>query len=294
MTKKLKIAGAPISWGVCEAPNWGHQMTPERVLREMADLGLQATEFGPHGFLPIEPAARASVLKELGMEAIGGFFVVLLHKEDYDPLPKVLAELESYKATGATKLVLAAHTGIEGYDEKRPELDEAGWNRMFTNLNRIREACDAAGVDAVLHPHVGTMVETNDDVMRVLHGSTIKFCLDTGHMFIGGCDPVEFSSKYADRVGHVHMKDTNSEVAQRVRSGEQTYYDGMINGLYAPLGQGDIDMRAIVTNLVNAGYEGWFVLEQDLAIFAEPSAGLGPVEFARESVAFLRQIESEL
>ena len=294
MAKKLKIAGAPISWGVCEAPNWGHQMGPARVLREMADLGLGATEFGPLGFLPVDPENRARVLKEHGMEAIGGFFPIVLHKADHDPMPEVLQELKSYKAAGAYKMVLAANTGIEGYDEKRPELDEAGWQIMFDNLNKIRAACEAQGVDAVLHPHVGTMVETEADIMKALHGSTIMFCLDTGHMYIGGCDPVEFSAKHADRVGHVHMKDTNDAVARQVRNGEKTYYEGMINGLYAPLGQGDIDMKAIVKNLVNAGYDGWFVLEQDLAIFEEPAAGGGPVEFAKQSVAFLRAIEAEL
>ena len=294
MAKKLKIAGAPISWGVCEAPNWGHQMGPARVLREMADLGLGATEFGPLGFLPVDPENRARVLKEHGMEAIGGFFPIVLHKADHDPMPEVLQELKSYKAAGAYKMVLAANTGIEGYDEKRPELDEAGWQIMFDNLNKIRAACEAQGVDAVLHPHVGTMVETEADIMKVLHGSTIMFCLDTGHMYIGGCDPVAFSAKHADRVGHVHMKDTNHDVAIQVRNGERTYYEGMTNGLYAPLGQGDIDMKAIVKNLVAAGYDGWFVLEQDLAIFEEPAAGGGPVEFARQSVAFLRAIEAEL
>ena len=294
MAKKIKIAGAPISWGVCEAPNWGHQMGPARVLKEMAELGLGATEFGPLGFLPVEPEARAKVLKEHAMEAIGGFFPIILHKADHDPIPAVLEELKSYKATGAYKMVLAANTGQAGYDEKRPELDEAGWNTMFTNLNRIREVCEAQGVDAVLHPHVGTMVETESDIMKVLNGSTIKFCLDTGHMYIGGCDPVEFSAKHADRVGHVHMKDTNAGPAAEIRNGTKTYYEAMINGLYSPLGQGDIDMKAIVKNLVNAGYDGWFVLEQDLAIFEEPAAGLGPVEFARQSVDFLRAIEAEL
>jgi len=53
----LKIAGAPISWGVCEVPGRGHQLTPDRVLREMRDVGLAATELGPEGFLPAEPDA---------------------------------------------------------------------------------------------------------------------------------------------------------------------------------------------------------------------------------------------
>ena len=100
--KNVKIAGAPISWGVCEVPGWGHQMGPERVLREMASLGLKATEFGPLGFLPVEAEARAKVLSDLDMHATGGFFPVLLHDAGHDPLPIVQTELESYVSTGAT------------------------------------------------------------------------------------------------------------------------------------------------------------------------------------------------
>lgn len=288
----LKIAGAPISWGVCEAPGWGHQMGAERVLREMSELGLGATEFGPAGFLPGEAKARSGVLNKLGMEAIGGFFPIVIHRADHDPLPEVLEELKSYKATGAYELVIAANTGVDGYDEKRPKLDEDGWNILFKNLNRIREACEAQGVDAVLHPHFGTMIETRDDVMQVIQGSNIKFCLDTGHMFLGGTDPVFFSQNYSDRVGHVHMKDVNGELAEKVRSGQISYFAGVSNSLYVPLGQGSIDMRQVVKNLVEgAGYSGWFVLEQDLTLSAEPLSGVGPIETVRRSVEFLRALE---
>lgn len=289
---KLKIAGAPISWGVCEAPGWGHQMGAERVLREMSELGLGATEFGPAGFLPGEAKARSEVLNKLAMEAIGGFFPIVIHRADHDPLPEVLEELKSYKATGAYELVIAANTGVDGYDEKRPKLDEDGWNILFKNLNRIREACEAQGVDAVLHPHFGTMIETRDDVMQVIQGSNIKFCLDTGHMFLGGTDPVFFSQNYSDRVGHVHMKDVDGALAEKVRSGQISYFTGVSNNLYVPLGQGSIDMRQVVKNLVEgAGYRGWFVLEQDLTLSAEPLSGVGPIESVRRSVEFLRALE---
>ena len=289
---KLKIAGAPISWGVCEAPGWGHQMGAERVLREMSELGLGATEFGPAGFLPGEAKARSEVLNKLAMEAIGGFFPIVIHRADHDPLPEVLEELKSYKATGAYELVIAANTGVDGYDEKRPKLDEDGWNILFKNLNRIREACEAQGVDAVLHPHFGTMIETRDDVMQVIQGSNIKFCLDTGHMFLGGTDPVFFSQNYSDRVGHVHMKDVDGALAEKVRNGQISYFTGVSNNLYVPLGQGDIDMRQVVKNLIEgAGYSGWFVLEQDLTLSAEPLSGVGPIESVRRSVEFLRALE---
>jgi len=290
----VKIAGAPISWGVCEVPGWGHQMTPDRVLTEMAELGLGATEFGPLGFLPVEPADRAAALAKHGMEAVGGFFPIILYKDDFDPLPAVLTELESYSASGAKTLVLSADTGLDGYDTKRPELDAAGWATMFKNLERIKDAAAALGVTAVLHPHVGTMVETEADVLQILNGSTIKFCLDTGHMIIGGTDPVAFVAKHADRVAHSHLKDVKLEVASRVQSGEITYYEGILEGMYVPLGTGDVDVRSIVRGLLSAGYDGWFVLEQDNVINEEPVVGAGPFADAKASVEFIRAVAAEL
>lgn len=292
--KNVKIAGAPISWGVCEVPGWGLQMEPARVLQEMAEIGLGATEFGPVGFLPLDPAAKAAVLKEHGMVAIGGFFPAVLHKADHDPLPSVLVELEGYVASGAAVLVLAADTGLTGYDAKRPELTEQDWQIVFANLERIKEAAAAVGVKAVLHPHVGTMVETEADVMQVLNGSSIAFCLDTGHMIIGGTDPVEFSRKHADRVAHSHLKDVNLSIAKRVQTGEITYYQGVVAGMYVPLGQGDVDVRAIVRNLVSAGYAGWFALEQDNVVSEEPGLGQGPIADAKASVAFIHSVVAEL
>lgn len=294
MSTKVKIAGAPISWGVCEVPNWGHQMSPERVLKEMSDLGLGATEFGPLGFLPIQPEDRAKALAEHGMEAVGGFFPIIMHQENFDPLPDTLNELESYTASGAKTLVLSAETGLEGYDTKRPELDAHGWSVFFNNLERIKEAAAAIGVTAVLHPHVGTMVETEADVKKVLDGSTIKFCLDTGHMIIGGTDPVKFAEDHADRVAHSHLKDVNLTVADRVQSGEITYYQGILEGMYVPLGQGDVDVRSIVRSLIKAGFDGWFVLEQDNVITAEPATGAGPFANAKASVQFINEVAAEL
>lgn len=290
----VKIAGAPISWGVCEVPNWGHQMSPERVLKEMADLGLGATEFGPEGFLPIDPAARAKVLRDHGMEAVGGFFPVIMHRADIDPLPKVQQELEAYVASGAKTLVLSADTGLEGYDTKREALDEAGWALFNSNLDRIKEYAASLGITAVLHPHVGTMVETEDDINHVLSGSRIQFCLDTGHMIIGGTDPVAFARNHADRVAHSHLKDVNLDVARRVQAGEITYYQGILQGMYVPLGEGDVDIRSIVTDLVRSGYNGWFALEQDNVINNEPGLGEGPLADAKKSVDFIRSVVESL
>ncbi len=285
----IQIAAAPISWGVCEVPDWGHQMDPDRVLTEMGELGFAATEFGPEGFLPTDPEAKARLLAEHGMRAVGGFVPVLLHDPDHDPLPEIVRELASYEAAGAGTIVLSAVSGQDGYDA-RPELDRTGWATLLDNLGRAREAAANVGVTAVLHPHAGTMVETTADVQQVLDGSEIGFCFDTGHLFIGGTDPVTFAAEHADRILHAHLKDVSLQHAERVRAGQSTYYDEVVAGMYRPLGQGDIDIAAIVTSLLDAGYTGWFTLEQDNVISEEPAPGDGPVSDAAASLAYLRSV----
>lgn len=289
----VKIAGAPISWGVCEVENWGYQMTPERVFGEMASLGLTGTEFGPLGFLPVEPTARAEVLAKLGMEATGGFFPVVLHTPGYDPMPKVESELDAYAAAGAKVLVIAAEQPGGNYNEKRPEISEDEWALLLTNLKRIDEYAASRGVTATVHPHVGTMIETEADIQRVLDGTGIGICFDTGHMFIGGTDPVAFSKKYADRVKHCHLKDVKLDLAKRVQDGELSYYDACVQGMYTAVGYGDVDIKAIVTNLLDAGYDGWFCLEQDNVIQADPRDGEGPYLDAKLSVEFIRRVVAE-
>lgn len=283
-----RIAGAPISWGVSEVPGWGHQLAPEAVLRQMRDVGLAAAEFGPEGFLPDAPAEKAAVLAAHGLRAVGQFVPVVLHDADHDPLPGVRAAVDGLAAAGAGTLVVAAASGADGYDG-RPPLDGAGWERLLANLDRIADAAAAAGLVAALHPHVGTLVESGEETGRVLDGSRIGLCLDTGHLVIGGGDPVEVAARRPERVAHVHLKDVRRDLALRVRTGALTYTDAVRRGLYAPLGAGDVDIAAIVGLLEARGYAGWYVLEQDTVLAAAPGEGgaAGPLDDVRASLAYL-------
>src|SRR4029453_6954198 len=185
----------------------------------MQEVGLTATEFGPEGFLPPDPRP---LLATYGLQALGGFVPVILHRPEHDPVPGVDAMLDGFLATGADPLVLAAAPGQEGYDA-RPALDAGGWQRLLTNLDRLDELASARGVKAVLHPHVGTMVEQGPEVERVLDGSGIALCLDTGHLLIGGTDPVRLAGQAGERIAHVHPKDVDGAVAGRGRGGELTH-----------------------------------------------------------------------
>jgi inosose dehydratase len=285
-----RIAGAPISWGVCEVPGWGYQLSPERVLAEMREVGLVATELGPEGFLPAAPDAMADTLSRHDLHAVGGFTPVLLHRPDHDPAPGVAELLKAYAATGSDTLVLSADTGLTGYDE-RPALDETGWRTLLANLDRLAALAAEHGVHAVLHPHVGTMVQGPDEVQRVLDGSSVALCLDTGHLLIGGTDPAELTRQAPERIAHTHMKDVDAGKARQVQDGRRTYTEAVREGMYRPLGTGDVDFEAIVRHLRRQGYQGWYVLEQDTILTEEPRDE-GPLTDVRTSVEHLRGLLS--
>ena len=286
---RSRIGGAPISWGVCEVPGWGHQLATARVLAEMRDLGLAATEFGPDGFLPAAPDRAAGLLAGHGLAAVGGFVPVVLHDPARDPVPVIEQVLPFFTAAGAASLVLAAATGGDGYDA-RPRLDQGQWATLLANLGRVRDTAAAAGIVATVHPHVGTVVQTASELRRVLDGSDVPLCLDTGHLLVGGADPVQIAASVPDRIAHVHLKDVAADVAADVRSGRITYAEGVRGGLYRPLGQGEAGIAAIVASLERAGYRGWYVLEQDTALDAEPPAGAGPAADVAASLEFLARV----
>ena len=280
-----RVAAAPISWGVSEVPGWGYQLDPDRVLSQMRSLGLTSTEFGPSGFLAADPTARAEQLRAHGMTALGGFLPVLLHDATHDPLPSVDRFVDGCVGSGADVVVLAAYTGVPGYDD-RPVLDGAGWGTLLANLDRVADRARARGMTASLHPHVGTMVERPEEVDRVLTGSSVGLCVDTGHLELGGSDAVALTVANAGRVNHVHLKDVDKALTARVVAGELPFGEAVREGIFRPLGRGDIDIPALVAALEGAGYPGWYVLEQDVMLDGEP-LDEGPVRNVRESLEYL-------
>ncbi|MFM1783840.1 MAG: hypothetical protein RLZZ579_117 [Actinomycetota bacterium] len=286
-----RVASAPISWGVCEVPGWGAMLPVDRVLGEMSGLGLKATELGAEGFLPEDPQAVYDKLQDFGMILLGGFTPVVLH----DPSQRK-ATIESatrtaklFQKAGATKFVSAVVKDMDWSIPTALTNDER--KHMAEMFKVIDEICGEHGIDQVLHPHVQTLVETKDDISSVLDSCDVRFCLDTGHMAIGGQDPVQFAKEAFDRVGHVHLKDVNLSLVPAVLRREVSLMNATQAGLFTPLGQGDVDIKGVIQTLEAGGYKGWYVIEQDTAITdGVPELGEGPVQEVASSMRYLTEV----
>src|SRR5215212_2496018 len=158
MNSGPSVAGAPISWGVIELPNWGYQMPSGRLIREAASIGLTAMEAGPEDFLPQDPGEVRELLAEHDLGLVGGSVPAVLHEPQarQEGLDLVERRAQFFAAAGADTLVLAAMTGSETLDEV-VELDEAGWKGLFENLSRVEDICEQHDLKAVMHSHFGTV-----------------------------------------------------------------------------------------------------------------------------------------
>jgi inosose dehydratase len=286
-----RLAAAPISWGVCEVPGWGFQLVPDLVLSEMASLGIRATEAGPVGYLGRDPESVVAALTRHLLQLIGGFLPVVLH--DHARLPdSILAARAAgsvLKAAGASFLISAVVVDPDW--SPRVSLSDAEWRAVFDGLARLDELAADLELTHVVHPHWGTLVQDGPDVARMLDGSESLLCLDTGHLVLGGLDPVAVADEARGRIAHVHVKDVDGQVAARLRSGELTLVEGVQAGLFRPLGDGDAPIAGTVESLERSGYKGWYVLEQDCALpTAEVPDVKGPTEAVRRSIAFIRSV----
>lgn len=288
MKEDARIAGAPVSWGVIEIPDWGYQMSVDRVLREASSLGLSAMEAGPEDFLPEDPDEVSSMLDKYDLDLVGGFIPAVLHvpgKRD-EQLSLVEKRAEFFATAGADVLVLAAFPDSDDFGEM-VELDNNGWEELFENLSRVEEIAARHGLTVVLHSHYGTAVERDDQLWRFLEGCDMGLCLDTAHLVIGGSDPLEVAEKAADRVKLVHLKDVDTELARQMATREIGFKEAAQRGAFLPLGDGDVDLERLLELLERAQYGGWYVLEQDTVVEAEPQEGEGPVTDVRKSLEFL-------
>jgi inosose dehydratase len=282
-----RLAGAPISWGVCEVPGWGHQLPPQRVLGEMSAVGLHATELGPVGYLPLDPDQLRAPLGSFHLRLVGGFVPLVLHEQSLNGAQRRTVQMADLFASAGADVFVAALVLDDDWGAPRP-LSEVEWDCLVEHLAEVDRLVAERGLRLALHPHVGTLIERDDAVQRLLATSDVGWCMDTGHLLIGGTDPVEFVRANGDRIVHAHLKDVDAALAARVRQGELSLVEATQLGLFKPLGEGDARIAEVLRALNDVGYERWLVLEQDTAITGpEPPDGDGPVLDVERSIEYL-------
>jgi inosose dehydratase len=286
VTTHRRLVAAPISWGICEVPGWGRMLDAERVLGEMASLGITATELGAPGFLPDDPAALRTQLGRHGLSLAASFWPVVAH-EPSDAVASVRATARKLAALGGDVICLALVQDL-AWSAPR-QLSDGEWATLAATVAQAEAAAADEGVTLAIHPHEGTLVYTAEQIERALEMTTCGWCLDTGHLYLGGVDPAAFAAAHGERVVHVHLKDVDAAVAARLGS-ELSLLGAVQAGLFVPLGEGDAGVARAIAELDRAGYAGWWVLEQDTAITGpEPEPGGGPALDVGRSIAFLER-----
>lgn len=281
-----RIAAAPITWGV--DPARPYLISRERYVEEFKSLGLTATELGPDGFLPADPDELDAYLAAEAIRVIGGWVPIPLAFQGlYDEHVTYLRRAASqFERAGGEVLVLGPVWDDLGY-ERRGVLSTDDWTTFFRNLADVQDIARDHGLVVALHQHIGTVIENQSELDRLLDNSDVKICVDTGHMVTAGIDPVAVVAKDPSRVAHAHLKDITLEQASLVRSGENSFDVAVKDGLFRPLGTGDVDIPAVITTLESAGYQGWYAIEQDCILTEVPAVGEGPVRDARISYEYL-------
>ncbi len=295
----LHIANAPVSWGVLEFELQGERSTYPQVLDEIKSTGYDGTELGDWGFLPTDPAELRQVLDERGLALVGGFVPVALSRPEAAEggIEQALRTARLMAAAAeAPVLVLSDDNGKDevrtqhaGRIQREHGLPEAGWTQVVETAERIaRRVREETGLRTALHHHSAGFIETPWEVETFL-GLTppdaIGLCLDTGHYRFGGGDPVTAIESFSDRIWHVHLKDCDPAIAARSRTEGWDYFTAVEHGLFCELGQGDVDLPAVVSGLQEHDYDGWAVVEQDIL----PGMGT-PKESAQRNRAYLDQL----
>lgn len=292
-----RLASAPVTWGVWERTvDRPDLIPPERMLETVSSLGYTGIELGPPGYFGSGGAAVAEALAPYGLNLVGGFAPLRFADEEafrvdipvwLDPIVDVLA------ATGARGPVVLADAETEerlaaaGQPDKqlRTALAPDAFARALERVNEAVERCRSHGVDVVFHHHAATYVETSDEIERFLARIDVGICFDTGHAVVGGGDPVEISRLCGRRIAHLHLKDVDGELLDRVRAGELGLEQAWDEGLFCPFGEGVVDFAALLALPELAGLDGWSVLEQDrVAVRIDDLAAVRTVEEANLAV----------
>lgn len=287
----LRVANAPVSWGIMEVEGWSPPLAYSTFLDELKGAGYTGTELGPYGYLPTDPAVLRAELDRRSLTLTSAFVPLRLKEPGLDlaPARQVAALLQPL---GARYLVLAdalwpEREAVAGrVDECDVRLTDRDWQTAAENIRSVTELAARYDLRCVFHHHAGSYIETPAEVARLLEATELGLCLDTGHYAYGGGDPLQAVESLGRRVEYLHFKDCNPTALDTARRDQLDFLGGVRAGIFCPLGSGVVRFPALLDLLRRIDYDGWAVVEQD--VDATDPAAPPPVESARASREYLR------
>lgn len=296
------VAGAPVSFGVFEmTPAGAPIIPPEEMLSILTESGYDGVDLGPVGYLGRGMELRERLARH-GLELAGGWMQLPLSDDRLfnESLPVLHDALTVFRdalggAPGWSPLAKpgrmplptladagsAARRAAPGRGAEVDALTDAAWQRLVSNAQRAADIVRTAGFEPTFHHHAGTYVESPDEIDRFLGATDIGLTLDIGHLAIAGGDPVEALHCWGSRVNHLHVKDVDRAILDRVLAAGGGMPEVWASGAFTALGRGDIDLRAVMDAVMAAGFDGWIVVEQD--VLNPP--GVDIAEFAKARAA---------
>jgi inosose dehydratase len=272
----IRIANAPVSWGIYEFEGAAQKFTYQQVLDEIVEAEYTGIELGPWGFLPTDPAQLREELEKRNLKLLSSFVPVKLanrvaHEAGEQHALQVGRLLA---ALGAPYIVLADDNGsvpelvAQAGQRSGSALSSDEWDVFAEGVNRIaRKINDELGLKLVFHHHCAGYVETPEESKQLMDRADydlVGLCLDTGHWHYGGGDAVQAIRDFGERVRYLHLKDCSREVAERARSEKLDYFQATAAGVFCELGKGEVDFPTVIAEMEKLGYDGWAIVEQDV------------------------------
>lgn len=282
----IRFGVSPIAWINDDMPELGGDTPLEKVLEDIREVGFAGVELG--GKFPRDAGELRLLLGRYGLDLVGGWYSSSLLVRDVDAeIEAMWPHLELLEAMGSRPFVIAETSNAIHGNRSRPlasspVLGAEEWKRFGERMTRIADFIDGRGLKLAYHHHLGTVVETADELHHFIAatGDNVGLTLDTGHAALGGIDPVSVIESAPGRIAHVHCKDIRRPVFEALMARGGSFLDGVLEGMFTVPGDGNLEFAAIFNALSAIDYSGWVVVEaeQDPAI-ADPRAfatiGLG-------------------
>lgn len=264
----VRIGINPLTWTNDDLPELGENNSLETCLKEAKQAGYEGVELGRK--FPRDAAVLGPVLKDHKLDLVSGWYSArLLERSVEDEIKAMQAHATLLKSLGAKVMVFCEVSRCVHGDRKiplskRPKLAEKEWKQFCARLDRIADHLQKQGLKVAYHHHMGTLIQSEDEVDRMMDGtSKVGLLLDSGHLTFAGGDPLRALERHAKRIVHVHCKDIRRDKLAQAREQDMSFLDSVLGDVFAVPGDGSIDFAPLLEGLAKAGYLGWLVVEAD-------------------------------